>query len=146
MLFLNVVGAAGTTILQPLRVLQNRAMRIIFRASRYTRLDHVYLNLRVLKLDDLYKLTIAKFMHQYYHGTLPDQFSGLLFETNSLYHRRLRSSSTSTYRSVRCKKTNTQRSIRHIGPKIWNEVPDLHRNESNFNFKRHYTNLRLANY
>ena len=37
-------GSANTTVLQPLRVLQNRAIRHIARASRYTRMDRLYLN------------------------------------------------------------------------------------------------------
>ena len=58
-------GKAGITTLQPLRVLQNRAIRFISRAPRYRRLDNDYLNLRILKLDALYEFSVSKFMHQY---------------------------------------------------------------------------------
>ena len=72
-------GAASKTVLQPLRVLQNRAIRFISRAPRYRRLDNDYLNLRLLKLDDLHTLSIYKFMHQYHNQKLPDHFFKFLF-------------------------------------------------------------------
>ena len=139
-------GSAGTTILQPIRVLQNRAMRFISRASRYTRLDYVYLNLRVLKLDDIFNLTVAKFMHQYYSKTLPSHFNELFPNVTPIHQYRLRSASSSNYRTMCCTKTNTQRSIQFIGPKVWNEIPENIRCENMANFKKQFTNLRLATY
>ena len=73
-------GAAGKTALHPLRVLQNRAIRFISRASRFRRLDNDYLNLRILKLDDLYYISICKFMHQYHNQKLPDYFFNFFIE------------------------------------------------------------------
>ena len=64
-------GSASQTTLQPLRVLQNKAIRFIARSPRFRRLDVDYLNLRLLKLDDMYKLTLAIFFHQYHHNNLP---------------------------------------------------------------------------
>ena len=139
-------GTAGTTVLQPIRVLQNRAIRFLSNASRYTRLDYAYLNLRVLKLDDLYKLIVAKFMHHYYLGNLPNHFDDLFVRANSIHQYRLRSASSSNYRAMRCMKTNTQRSICYIGPKTWNEILETFRSTNKYQFKKSFTNFCLANY
>ena len=64
-------GAATQTALKPIKVLQNRAIRFILKVSRYTKLDVSYLNLRLLKFDDIYHLKIAQFMFNYQQGTLP---------------------------------------------------------------------------
>ena len=79
-------GSASQTILQPLRVLQNRAIRFITRAPRFRRLDLDFLNLRILKLDDLHKLALSKFMYQYYHGKLPDFFKDFFPVQQILHH------------------------------------------------------------
>ena len=64
-------GSANTTLLQPLRVLQNRAIRHVSRVSRFARMDFVYLNLRLLKLDDIYRFELGKFMHHHHNDLLP---------------------------------------------------------------------------
>ena len=59
-------GSASTTNLNQLQVLQNRAIRNLTKAPRYYRLDNYYLNLRILKVQNLYDLEVAKFMNDHY--------------------------------------------------------------------------------
>ena len=118
-------GSANNTTLQPLRVLQNRAIRFISRAPRFHRLDIDFRNLMILKLDDLHKLALSKFMYQYYHDKLPDYFSEFfaVAEVTHRYVTRLRLNSNTNFRSIDCNKVSMQRSIRFTGPKIWEETP-----------------------
>ena len=67
-------GAAAKTVLSPIKVLQNRAIRFISKTSRYSRLDISYLNLRLLKFEDIYNLSLAQFMYNYNRGALPPIF------------------------------------------------------------------------
>ena len=98
-----VWGAAGKTVLQPLRVWQNRTIRFTSRAPRFRRLDIDYLNLRLLKLDDMYKLSVCKFMHQYQSGKLPSHFTNFfLVSNNTRYH--TRQNDTQNFRAFQCKK------------------------------------------
>ena len=139
-------GSAGQTALQPLRVLQNRAIRFMARSPRYRRLDLDYLNLRILKLDDIFKLTVAKFMHRYHHNNLPPSFDNFfpLAQPNHGYN--TRSTVTLSFQALHCKKASTERSIRYKGPKLWEEIPINFRNFSKSKFKKDYTNRLLANY
>ena len=138
-------GAAGKTVLQPLRVLQNRSIRFISRAPRFRRLDNDYLNLRILKLDDLYNTSICKFMHQYHNQKLPNYFVNFFMEAQpSRYN--LRQNPLANLCPVNCKKRFMERSIRFSGPKLWAKIPLLDRALSLHKFKKEYKNKLLSNY
>ena len=138
-------GAAGKTVLQPLRVLQNRAIRFISRAPRFRRLDNDYLNLRLLKLDDLYHISACKFMHQYHNQKLPDYFSNFFIEAQPR-RLNLRQNPLATLRPINCRKKIMERSIRFMGPKLWAKIPLSDRELSISKFKKEYANKLLAEY
>ena len=140
-----VWGAACKTILQPLRVLQNRAIRLISRAPRFRRLDNDYLNLRLLKLDDMYHLSLYKFMHQNYHSKLPSYFSDF-FTPRPQPRTMTRSTSSIGLQPICCRKKIMERSIRYVGPKLWQTVSSDNFELSNKLFKKLCTNLLLAEY
>ena len=115
-------GSANCTTLQPLRVLQNRALRHISRASLYTRMDGLYLNYRILKLNDLYRFELGKFMHQFFNNSLPNSFSGFFQELSQIRQRVTRASARGDYNVLRCKKASGQKSIKYQGAKLWNKL------------------------
>jgi hypothetical protein len=139
-------GSAGVTVLQPLKVLQNRAIRIISRAPRFRRLDNDYLNLRLLRLDDMHQHALAKFMHQYHNNTLPDYFSSFFEVTPNSHQYNLRQNRNNTYRVIDCRKVFTERSIRFTGPKLWGKVPASMKSLTKNKFKKEYSNSLLAAY
>ena len=67
-------GSTNSTNLHRLQVLQNRAIRNMTKSPRFFRLDNHFLNLRILKVHDIYNLEVAKFMYRYSHNTLPIWF------------------------------------------------------------------------
>ena len=112
-------GSANTTILQSLRTIQNRALRHISQATRYSKMDTVYLNYRILKLDNLYVFELVKFMHDYSKKCLPKSFENC-FPVVS--HQRTRAATRGDFSIPRCNKVIGQKSIRYQGPKMWNEM------------------------
>ena len=141
-------GSTSQTNLQPLRVLQNRAIRHISRAPRFRRLDVDFLNLRILKLDDLYKLALSKFMYQYHYNKLPDYFRNFfpVQQISHNYQTRHRLNSSTDPCPIECNKVSMQRSIRFSGPKIWSEIPNHLREMRISIFKKEITNIILAKY
>ena len=139
-------GEAGVTALQPLKVLQNRAVRFISRAPRFRRLDNDYLNLRLLKLSDMHQLALSKFMHQYHHNKLPNYFSDFFPLRRNSHQYNLRVRDTSVLRSIDCKKASMQRSIRYTGPKLWGKIPSATRELSALKFKKECKNHLLSKY
>ena len=77
-------GSANKTSLQPLKIIQNRAIRHMYRVPRYTRLDYLYLNLRILKLDDLFELELGKFMHQFHNKKITQVVRGIFSRSRQI--------------------------------------------------------------
>ena len=140
-------GAAAQTTLHPIVVIQNRAIRFISKTSRYTRLDNAYLNLRLLKLDDIYRLKLVEFMHDYQQGKLPPFFSNFIQNVNEIHSYNTRSANANNFRSVRCNTSMAQRSIKYRAPNYWNDIPfDIKQTESKSKLKKDFKNLILATY
>ena len=60
-------GTANKTILQELNVKLNNIIRTITYSSKYCPVTGLYKLLNFLKLDDIYRLELAKFMYQLHH-------------------------------------------------------------------------------
>ena len=137
-------GSANKSDIQPLKIIQNRAMRYLYKASRYTRLDFIYLNLRILKLEDLFKLEISKLMHQHYNNKLPNLFSEYFLEVRKSHQRNTRAAKSLNYVPIRCKKKTSERSVKYIGPKEWNNLPYDIQTAKKTNFKKLLINFLLS--
>ena len=139
-------GAASNTILSPIKVLQNRAIRFISRASRYTRLDVAYLNLRLLRFEDVYKLKVVQFMYDYHQNSFPPFFDNYFQNTRNTHNYPTNFSNSNTFRPIRCNKLVAQRSIRFRAPSYWNELPSVIKNANKTNFKKEYKNHVFSRY
>ena len=131
-------GATTKTALNPIRLLQNRAIGFISRASRYTRLDVAYLNLRILRFDDVYKLKLIQFLRDYQQNCLPPFFSNYFQNTSSVHNYPTHHSETNTFRPIRCNKITAQRSIRFRAPTHWNQLPPVVKTASKKKFKKEF--------
>ena len=139
-------GAAAKTVLHPIKVLQNRAIRFISKISRYTKLDLAYLNLRLLKFEDIHELKLAQFMHSYTLDALPPFFSNYFPSTSDQHNYPTNFASSLTFRPIRCKKSVTKRSIRFLAPHIWNKLPLCIKTASKSNFKKDCKNHIFSSY
>ena len=139
-------GATSTTNINKLQVLQNKALRNMNKAPRYYRLDNFYLNHRILKVQELYQLEIAKFMHSHSHGNLPACFTSFFVESRFLHNYTTRFSSSRNYNITNFRTNRGQRSIQFLGPKVWNQVPNEIRNVSKQTFKNEMKRLIFSRY
>ena len=57
-----------------IKVTMNNIVRTITWNKNFTHVSHLYQNLNLLKLNDIYKLELAKFMHKLYNNNLPIVF------------------------------------------------------------------------
>ena len=139
-------GSSSATNLHQLQVLQNRAIRNMMKAPRFFRLDNYYLNLRILKVHDLFNLEIAKFMHSHHNNILPDCFRSFFQESGINHDHNTRSSNSLSYDTIFCRTLRGQRSIRFYGPKIWNEIPLTTKSAAKKSFKKLYKSLVFSKY
>ena len=139
-------GSTFETYLNRLQVLQNRAIRNMMRAPRFFRLDNHFLNLRILKVRDLYNLEVAKFMHSHSNKTLPDCFLSFFRESSQNHTHYTRASNDILYNTIRCRTARGQRSIRFHGPKVWNDIPRSTKEVSKLVFKKQFKTTLLSRY
>ena len=69
-----VWSATYTSYLQPIKILQNKALHVISNKKRWTNSSILYSCLKILKFQDLIKLKIAKFMFRYENCQFPPTF------------------------------------------------------------------------
>jgi hypothetical protein len=68
---INIYSCANTSSLNRLRIKQKEAIRIISNAGFREHTAPLFAQLSILPLDHLIKLHILKFMHSFFHKTLP---------------------------------------------------------------------------
>ena len=139
-------GSTSSTNIDRLQVLQNRAITNMTKRTRYSSLDFHYLNLRILKVNDLFKLENAKFMHGHHHNLLPVCFSSFFIDMANFHPLNTRSNESGNYDVRGFRSSRGQRSIQYYGPTVWNEIPSDMRSISKVNFKKDYKNFILSSY
>ena len=166
-------GSACATFTNKLVVLQKKAIRIIS-GNQYFQLygepagplpasNPLFCSLHILKFNDLFKFSIAKFVYSTLCGFSPEFFSDWFTYIHDVHHHATRSSSTivcdnyfdigseeSTYQLYICGTRLVlygDRLIKVYGSKIWNDIPyDIQDALSIATFKEKFKNYILSNY
>ena len=133
---LPIFGATYDTHLQPLRVLQKRAIRIISNSSFLEHTTPIFSRLKILKFDDLYKHSLA--FYAYNHPHILNEHS-----RSHNYSTRNRESLIEPFHRLR----STNQSVILNTIRIWNEISeDVKQCRSYNSFKNQYKNELLKNY
>ena len=138
-------GSATKTILHPLQI---KVMRII---NKTTVEDHVknntlYQKYKILKMDDVYKLELGKFMYLYDVNDLPEIFETYFLSIDHAHHYNTRSKSNGNY-FVNSVRTNSgKNSIKFLGARLWNQIESQLKFNLYYRFKKEYTKLLLGCY
>ena len=146
-------------MLEKIRVLQNKAVRVISKVQHFQiygeppgplpSSEPLYKNLEILKLNDVYKFHIVKFVFQCLFKLTPPTFHGW-FTLNSEIHQHGTTSNVEIIRenyfdvgtAIQSKFLHTKqsnlvnyggKSLQVSGPNIWNDLPNEIRNEERFN-------------
>ena len=141
-------GSASKTTLNPLDILQKRAVRIITHSKSKAHTTPLFHKLQILKLQDLYTLEIAKLMHRLHNNSLNicnlNRDTYKLLDNTHSYHTRRKQSKN--YFIPRVKTTQSQNSLTYIGPKVWNEIPLNVKNMKYCKFKNELKRRMISDY
>ena len=137
-------GSTYKSYLNTLQLSQNKAMRAITKHRSYERITPIYRKLQILKINDLFKLETAKFMHQFSDKSLPAPFEKYFTRTTFVHRHSTRKSERNDYFLPHFSTSRLQRSIKFSGVKIWNSIPNKLKNLSLKNFISEYK-LHLIN-
>ena len=119
-------AATFKSYLEPLNILQNKAIKIIDNRKWCDRVTPIYKHLHILKLEDLLNLETSKFMFKLMNGSQlqPGIFSSFFTKVSNIHSRITRSSLNNSLYLPNLRSNRLQRSIRYRGVKIWNDVPN----------------------
>ncbi len=142
---LTLWGGTHTTYVNKIGIQQKKALRIINKLpyNHHTN-SHFYHN-KILKLKDMYKLEIAKFMHRYNTKSLPSMLLNL-FKTHAALH-----PYNTRNRNSPCiplnKSLAAYNSILHQGPAIWQKLPNQIKSSRTISaLKNRYSKVLVAKY
>ena len=136
-------GRCSKTALKPLTVLMNRALRCIHFCGYRDSVKKFYFELNILHIDDLFKLELAKFMHQYSNGLLPINFNHYFTKANNTHNHKTRFSKNN-FKIPKQNKNIGLKSLAYLGPKVWSKVPhNIKINPNNYYFSKMLTNYFL---
>ena len=113
---LAVCGSIYPTCLNELKLLQNKAIRIITSSHMSTSSKPLYIKSNILPLPKLFEFEIAKIVYFYKFNLLPKIFDNYFSYAKS-FHSRTKRFSLNIHLTIPLFKSNrTQRSIKYIGP------------------------------
>ena len=138
-------GNCSTTKINSLLLLQKRALRIITHSNYLAHSEPLFYNLKTLKINDIHIWQTGIFMYKYTFNQLPSSFHNT-FTYNSTIHSYPTRHATD-YHLENPKLVVALKSIRHMGPDIWNALPNnLRHNTSLHSFKSHFKRMLLSKY
>ena len=115
---LPVWASTYKTYLLKLKKLQNKALRIILKCPIRSNKTPQYYKFKILKLEDLYNLEIAKFMHKFSPKKLPINFNDYFNCISEVSSHKTRHVSDKNIFLLRAHTSRSQRSIKYTGAKI----------------------------
>ena len=69
---IQIWGQAYKSNTNYINVLQNRALRIIYKINLFKNIDYIYKKLNILKFNDLKKVYMLNYMYKAFHNKLPN--------------------------------------------------------------------------
>ena len=133
---LPIWGGAYSTHLQPIVILQKRAIRIISGASYLAHTNILFYNNKILKFEDMFKFCLA--LYFYKNKT---SFQNYLSSHN--YFTRNRNNPVPPFERLNV----SQQSVFYNAIKIWNNLPvSIKQLPSEASFKKHLKSFLLAKY
>ena len=106
------------------QLLQKRAVRIVAQQHRLAHTEHLFKNLKILKVDAMAKQQLLVFMHKKLLCNLPDKFEDLFILINPPS---ITTRSRNHFFEPFSEKLFRTRVSKWIGPRIWNAIiaPDF---------------------
>ena len=139
-------GNTYQTSLQPLFVLQKKAIRIITFSSFSDHTSPLFKDLNVIKLFDEVTFHIAVFMYKFKNRLLPSNFDVFFTSVKESHNYNTRLSSRMTHALPITRTSYGISNIRYQGAKIWNAISENIKLLSLEQFKKKFKSNIIASY
>ena len=132
---ISVWGSTYPSNLNRIFLLQKKIIRIISKSAFDAHTEPIFRQLKILKLSDIYRSQIGKFMFSFKKGLLPDAVSDMFLLTNQVHHYNARN--FNSFYLLPCRTNIRQFALRFQGPKLFNSFNTEIQNADSFSqFKR----------
>ena len=115
-------GNTYSTTLQPLYILQKKAVRTMTFSSFDEHSTPLFRLLAIMKLSDLVTFHIALFMHKFHNKLIPSYFDSFFNPVLRIHNYNTRSAANQSYYLPRARTNYGIFNIRFQGPKVWNSL------------------------
>ena len=139
-------GTAAKMQLHELTIRLNNVIRTITYSRKYCSITVLYKKLNFLKLSDVYKLELGKFMHQLHHNKLPKTLYDSLVKLDTIHTHNTRQLRKQVYFKPQVKKSIAKNLLIYRGSKLWEEINDIDKNLSWYAFKKRYKKFLVGTY
>ena len=142
---LTIYGSADKNKLHSLKKIFKILLRKLWGTQQYTKVKTTFImkQLSILNLDNLLKHSIACFMHKIINKNAPDYMIDMISNNNLSTYKTTRHSNL--IRKPKLKLTSMKKSFSWLAPTIWNEIPQVIKNNKFCTFKSYYRNFLLDN-
>ena len=116
-------GATYKSSVNKLTVMQKKVIRAMVSAKYNAHTDDLFNELGILKLDDVYKLNVGKFIFSYMKKELPLPIMNIYTLVGDIQTHNTRSNTKYRIQPQNRRSVIASQSILHNGPQIWNSIP-----------------------
>jgi len=115
-------GSTHTTHIKQLTIMQKKVIRNISGANYNDHTDPLFRKLKIIKLNDLYEMNVAKYMYALSHRTLPIKLAQTIKNNQDVHEHNTRNRFNP---HILARRTNIAcRSIQYRGPDIWYNISE----------------------
>ena len=125
-----LLGTATYTRQKEIVLRLNNIVRIMTWSRKFDHVSILYKQLKLLKLEDIYKLELSKFMHQLNCNMTPKVFEKNFVKLESVQSYSTRQKTKNNYFLTRVNKTMSQKQLAFRGTKLWATLRQLYKNET----------------
>ena len=118
-------GNTAAKYIDRIQMEQNSIVKIITKLPFIkTKISPLYDKVNLLRLDDIYKLEVLKFMFSFKKKILPNCFKDYFTIPSEIHEYPTRFACDDNWAvNFHCTKSTSQRSIKFTGCKLWNDLP-----------------------
>ena len=124
----------------------NNIIRTITFSKKYSHVTNLYMNLNLLKLNDIYKLELAKFMYQLHYETVPKSFHDRFIKLCTIHNYSTRQKQNLVYFKPQIKKAIGRELLAHRSSNLRKKIKPSIEKLGWFSFKTQYKNFFIKNY
>ena len=140
-----IYGACRDSLMKKVQVLQNKLLKVLYKLPFRTDTNVMHKDLDILKVKDIYKYQIQKFVYESLNKTCIVQFHDYYSYNNNVHQMNTRQQNR--LKSTRPKTKFGENSLKYYGAVLWNSLDsNIQLSKSLNTFKRALRHSIIQNY